>query len=127
MAAKPIIDIMVAVVSLPQAAALIPAVESLGYEYRPIDTVPERMFFRKEPSPEHRTHHLNLTQQDSKFWVNQLAFRDYLRNHDHMAAAYVDLKVGLTEITARTGEIDREGKTAFVARVLALASQEKKV
>ena len=126
MAAKPIIDIIIAVVSLPQAVELIPAVESLDYEYRPIDTVPERMFFRKEPFPEHRTHHLNLAQQDSKFWVNQLAFRDYLRNHDHMAAAYVDLKVRLAEDAIRTGEIDREGKTDFVARVLEQASQEKK-
>jgi GrpB-like predicted nucleotidyltransferase (UPF0157 family) len=123
MAAKPIIDIMVAVVSLTQAVELIPAVESLGYEYRPIDTVPERMFFRKERMPEYRTHHLNLVQQDSGFWINQLAFRDYLRTHDQMAAAYVDLKVRLSEIATRTGEIDREGKTEFVARVLELVEE----
>lgn len=126
MAAKPIIDIMVAVFSLPQAAGLIPMVESLGYIYRPDDTIPERIFFAKESAPEVRTHHLNLVQQDSGFWVNQLAFRDYLQAHDQMAAAYVDLKVRLAEKAARTGEIDREGKTAFIAGVLALAKDEER-
>lgn len=43
MVAKPIIDIMVAVVSLTQATDLIPKLEALGYEYKPLDTVPERL------------------------------------------------------------------------------------
>ena len=126
MAAKPIIDIMVAVVSLTQAVELIPAVESLGYIYRPDDTIPERIFFAKESAPEVRTHHLNLVQQDSKFWTNQLAFRDYLRTHAQVAVAYVDLKMSLAEKATQTGEIDREGKAAFVARVLALANDEER-
>ena len=86
MEAKPIIDIMVAVVSLAEAAELIPMVEALGYEYKTRDTVPERMFFAKERTPEYRTHHLNITQQESEFWVNQIAFRDYLRVHEQVAA-----------------------------------------
>ena len=124
MPAKAIIDMMVAVVSLERAKELIPALASLGYVYRPLDTVPERMFFRKERKPDYRTHHLNLAVPDSGFWKKQLAFRDYLRAHPKMAAEYVALKRRLAEAYARTHELDREGKTAFVNRVLELAEGE---
>jgi GrpB-like predicted nucleotidyltransferase (UPF0157 family) len=96
-AAKAIIDIMVAVVSLTQAREII---------------------------LEHRTHHPNLVTQDSNFWKNELAFRDYMRCHDQTASEYVDLKKQLAEAYARTHQIDRDGKTAFVARVLELAGEE---
>ena len=121
MVSKPILDIMVVVVSLTQATELIPVLEALGYEYRTPDTVPERMFFVKEHSPEYRTHHLNLTQQDSGFWKNQLAFRDYLRTHGQIAAEYGDLKKRLAELYAHTHQLDPDGKSEFVARVLELA------
>jgi GrpB-like predicted nucleotidyltransferase (UPF0157 family) len=124
MRAKAIIDIMVAVASLIEAKELIPMLESLGYVYRPIDTVPERMFFRKESTPGYRTHHLNLATQGSNFWENEIAFRDYLREHDQIAAEYVDLKKHIAEEYACTHEIDLDAKTEFVQRVLELAKKE---
>jgi GrpB-like predicted nucleotidyltransferase (UPF0157 family) len=81
---------MVAVVSLTQTKELIPALESLVYVCRPIDTVPERMFFRKDHIREYRTHQLNLATQESGVWKNQLAFRDYLLAHDQIASEYVE-------------------------------------
>jgi GrpB-like predicted nucleotidyltransferase (UPF0157 family) len=126
MAAKPIIDIMVAVASLAQATELIPSMEALGYIYKPHDTVPERLFFAKESSPEYRTHHLNLAAQESAFWNKQLAFRDYLREHEQITAEYVELKKRLAETYARTQILDREGKSEFVASVLELAKQEER-
>jgi GrpB-like predicted nucleotidyltransferase (UPF0157 family) len=126
MVAKPIIDIMVAVVSLTQATELIPVVEALGYEYRAHDIIPERMFFVKEHSPKYRTHHLNLTPQQSGFWKDQLAFRDYLRAHDQIAAEYGDLKKRLAELYAHTHQLDPDGKSEFVARVLELAEKEER-
>ena len=124
MVAKPIIDIMVAVKSLPQATEHIPVLESFGYEYRAHDTVPERMFFAKESAPKYRTHHLNLTQQDSGFWKNQLSFRDYLRKHTKISTEYGELKKRLAEIYAQTQLLDPDGKTEFVTRVLELARIE---
>lgn len=122
--AKPIIDIMVAVVSLAEAAELIPVVESLGYEYKPHDTIPDRIYFAKESSPEHRTHHLNLTALGSGFWTSQLAFRDYLRAHDEITAEYGELKKRIAEQYAQTHQLDPEAKSEFVARVLELAEKE---
>ena len=123
MDAKPILDIMVAVVSLAEAMKLIPAVEALGYQHKPHDTIPERVFFAKESVPEHRTHHLNLAEPGSGFWKDQLAFRDALREHDEMAAEYVVLKRHIAEEYVRTQQLDREAKTAFVTRVLELAEK----
>jgi GrpB-like predicted nucleotidyltransferase (UPF0157 family) len=125
MIAKPIIDIMVAVHSLQRATIFIPKVEALGYQYKPNDTIPERIYFAKETSPEYRTHHLNLAAIDSGFWKDQLAFRDYLRAHDQMAAEYGQLKIRLAEEYARTRYLDRDGKTEFVTRVLKLAEKEE--
>lgn len=125
MASKPIVDIMVAVESLGQAKEFIPVLAALGYEYKPHDTIPDRLFFAKEPTPEFRTHHLNLATQESSFWKNQIAFRDYLCTHDQIAAEYVDLKKHLAETYARTNQLDRDGKSAFVAGVLELAEKEK--
>jgi GrpB-like predicted nucleotidyltransferase (UPF0157 family) len=124
MAAKPIIDIMVAIDSLTQATELIPIIEALDYIYKPHDTVPERMFFAKENQPEFRTHHLNLTEPGSGFWKNQIAFRNYLRTHDQIAAEYITLKKHIAQEYARTKQLDPEAKSEFVARVLELAAQE---
>ena len=82
------------------------------------------MFFAKEPIPEFRTHHLNLTELGSGFWVNQIAFRDYLRVHEDIAEAYVNLKLYLAEKYARTQVLDIDGKTEFVSQVLKLAKKE---
>jgi len=125
MAAKPIIDIIVVVDTLTLTQKLIPVLEALGYEYKMHDTIPERMFFAKESSPEYRTHHLSLTEQGSGFWKNYLAFRNYLRAHDQVAAEYVDLKKHLAELYAQTQQLDREGKSEFVGRVLELAGKEE--
>lgn len=125
MAAKPIIDITVAVGSLTQAIELIPALEAIGYEYKPRDTIAGRLFLAKESAPEFRTHHLSLTELGSGFWQNHFAFRDYLRSHDRMAAEYVALKEQIAEDYARTQQLDREAKSEFVARVLALAEKER--
>jgi len=127
MMAKPILDILVAVESLDDASSLIPLLESTGYIYRSHNTIPERLFFAKESAPQIRTHHLSLTEFESRFWRNQLAFRDYLRTHKRIAAEYIELKKQLAEYYARTNHLDREWKTDFVNKVLALANIEAAV
>jgi GrpB-like predicted nucleotidyltransferase (UPF0157 family) len=125
MTAKPVIDILVAVESLTQAAELVPTLVAFGYIYKPLDVIPERLFFAKESPPEHRTHHLSLTEPGSGFWKNNLAFRDYLRAHDEVTAEYVELKQRLAKEYAETQQLDRDGKSEFVAKVLELAEKER--
>lgn len=124
MAAKSIIDIMVAVPSLIRSSELIFGLDSIGYTYKPFDIIPERMFFAKEIQPEIRTHHLNLTQKGSEYWKNQLMFRDYLRKNDQLASEYIQIKKSFADYYARTKHIDVEWKSEFVAKVLELAKNE---
>jgi len=118
--AKPIIDLMVAVESLDAAEELCPALAELGYEFRPEDDVPGRLFFARGPH-ECRTHHLSLTELDGEFWRVQIVFRDWLRMHPETAYAYRALKRHL----ARRFPDDRPSYTAakseFVLRILAEA------
>jgi GrpB-like predicted nucleotidyltransferase (UPF0157 family) len=121
MPAKPVIDIMVAVEKLTLSSDLILPLDSIGYDYFPVDTVPGRMFFAWEVRPEIRTHHLSLAERGSAFWENQLLFRDYLGENDQIASEYVQLKKEFAEYYARTNHLDREWKSEFVARVLEMA------
>jgi len=124
MAAKSIIDIMVAIPSLIRSSELIIGLDTVGYTYKPKDTIPDRMFFSKEIQPEIRTHHLSLTQKGSEFWKNHLMFRDYLRENHQLASEYIQIKKSFADYYARTNHIDVEWKSEFVAKVLELAKNK---
>jgi GrpB-like predicted nucleotidyltransferase (UPF0157 family) len=78
-----------------------------------------------KPSPAHRTHHLHLVPLGSPLWIEQLAFRDYLRTHPDTAREYASLKHTL----AAAHRFDREAYTAakgpFVRRVLGEARRAR--
>ena len=123
LAAKPIIDIMVGVHALDDAQHCIAPLATIGYVYKPEleADIPERRYFNKGPQSDHR--HLHMVEVSSKFWRDQLVFRDYLRSYPEMAAAYADLKRNL----AARFQTDREGyteaKTEFVQSVLRMARE----
>ena len=94
--AKPIIDLMAAVESLADAETFVEALAELGYEYRPSDPVPGRLFFARGPH-EFRTHHLSLAERDGEFWRVQVRFRDWLRTHPETCEAYSRLKRELAD------------------------------
>jgi len=99
LAAKPVIDMMPGLRSLDDAPALVPLLESIGYEYVPAfehDTssgpgMPLRRYFRKDEAGE-RAYHLHAVEVGSSFWVEHLLFRDYLRAHPEAADEYARLK-----------------------------------
>ena len=94
LAAKPIIDIMIAIYDLADVEKCIAPIESLGYGYMGEHGLPERHFFRK-PAPDTwigRTHHIHMVLKNSNQWTNQVNFRDYLRAHPETRQAYQDLK-----------------------------------
>ncbi len=128
LAAKPIIDLLVAVRSLPDARErAVPALEALGYGYWREDPAPDRLFFVKGLPPNGpRTHHVHMVDlsvsQDpclGEFtFADRLLFRDYLRADPDEAARYAALK---RDLAARFPE-DREaytgGKTEYVDRIM---------
>jgi GrpB-like predicted nucleotidyltransferase (UPF0157 family) len=123
LAAKPVIDIMAGVETLAASRPAIVALADLGYCYAPYRTDSEHWFCK--PSPAVRTHHLHLIPLESPRWSEAIAFRDYLRAHPQIAAEYVDLKRRLAEVYRFDREAYTELKGPFIARITALAMQER--
>ena len=89
MAAKPIIDILVAPVEWPLAAVDRGALEQLGYEYFGEANVPGREYFRRRAA--HDTN-LAVIEWGSPLWLDNLVLRDFLRAHGDAAAEYAGSK-----------------------------------
>lgn len=97
LAAKPIIDMVVAVKSFDDLPEFIEGLQKLGYEYMPERMFDSRKFFPKG-SQENRTHHLNLVlQNDPEQWIKPVVFRDYLRTHETEHKQYAKLKTNLAK------------------------------
>jgi GrpB-like predicted nucleotidyltransferase (UPF0157 family) len=117
LAAKPIIDILVAVVSLAHAkATMIAPILSLGYVYWAENPKPDRMFFVKGMPPygERRTHHVHITEPNGEMWRRRLLFRDHLRAHPDEARRYEALKRDLAERFPDDREAYTQAKTDYV-------------
>jgi GrpB-like predicted nucleotidyltransferase (UPF0157 family) len=120
LAAKPIIDILIAVKSLAHAkSAMVEPIIALGYAYWAENPKTDRMFFVKGMPPygERRTHHVHITEPDGEMWRRRLLFRDHLRGDPEEAHRYEALK---RELAARYPD-DRErytdAKTEYVEAV----------
>ena len=110
LAAKSIIDIILATSDLTAArAAFPPLLAREGYVFWADNPEDDRLFFVKglPPGAPHRTHHLHVGETRGQLW-SQLAFRDHLRAHPEDAAAYAALKRAL----AGRYRKDREAYTA---------------
>jgi GrpB-like predicted nucleotidyltransferase (UPF0157 family)/cytidylate kinase len=122
--AKPVIDVMIGVRALAEVEARIPELEAAGYEYVPEheQQLPNRRYFHK-PRHKPRTVHLHCVVKGSDFWIQHLAFRDYLRAHPDTASAYYDLKRDLASRMPRSEYT--EAKSSFIQTAVASALQEK--
>ena len=123
LAAKPVIDILVAVRSLEAAIdEAIPLLESVGYSFWRDNPDKTRLFLVKglPPSAPQRTHHLHIAESDSDLW-ERLLFRDYLRAHPDEAARYAALKRELAASFPDDREAYTQGKSQYIAGVMASA------
>lgn len=120
-AAKPIIDIQIAVSSLAVMQEIaIPALQKLGYEYWYENPDPSRLFFVKGMPPygEKRSHHVHIVEYDSPHWQDKIMFRDYLIAHPDIAQKYQALKIQLAENHRFDREAYTEAKGEFVKKIL---------
>ena len=113
--AKPIIDTMVVVRRLDDAALCIAPLQALGYAFIDYPQNVDRRFFRKGLP---RTHHLHIVAEGSQSLVDHLDFRDALRADPALRQQYQELK----HVLARDFRNDRaqysELKGAFIQKVL---------
>jgi GrpB-like predicted nucleotidyltransferase (UPF0157 family) len=118
LAAKPILDLMIGVMSFSEAAGLVPLIEALGYVFLGTYGIEGRLFFR---SPEPCTHHLHIVEKDGQFWQDEILFRNYLRDHPVAGAAYVALKRELAIKFANDRPSYTEAKGEFILTCLSHA------
>lgn len=120
LAAKPIIDIVIAVTSLAEARErAIPPLEATGYTYWRENPKPDRLFLVKglPPQASRRTHHIHMTEQNGELW-QRLLFRDYLRLHPEEALAYECLKRTLAANHRDDREAYTAGKADYIQEVM---------
>jgi len=126
LAAKPIIDILVGVPSLPKAKAIyMEALLALGYTYiSDYETwLPAELFFRRGILGPW-THHLHVMEPSNPRWQDFLLFRDYLRLHPETASAYGVLKKSVALAFGDDIEGYHNAKHEFVKSVTAKALAE---
>jgi GrpB-like predicted nucleotidyltransferase (UPF0157 family) len=114
--AKPVIDILIAVRSLPEArASLVESLRKLDYVWWAENPKTDRMFFVKGMPPfgSKRTHHVHVTETDGEMW-RRLAFRDWLRAHPEQARSYGELKRRLAAEHPTDREAYTDAKAAFI-------------
>jgi GrpB-like predicted nucleotidyltransferase (UPF0157 family) len=127
MAAKPIIDILIAVRSLLAAReTFVEPLEDLDYVFWADNPKTDRLFFVKGMPPygERRTHHVHVVEPTAEPW-QRLGFRDYLIAHPEEARRYADLKRKLASAHRTDRESYTEAKAAFVAEIMAKASGQQ--
>lgn len=118
LAAKPIIDIVLALDSFDSLEYFIEKLPKLGYEYMPERMFKSRKFFPKGPHS-NRTHHLSLVLKDDRDqWVKPIAFRNYLRAHDSARNDYARLKLLLAKKYANNREAYTASKNDFIQMIL---------
>jgi GrpB-like predicted nucleotidyltransferase (UPF0157 family) len=129
LAAKPIIDIGIALRSFEDALHCITPLFEMGYQCLGEYGLPGRVFFRKltdSPAPGQegggvgRTHHIHAYQQDHHEFVQQMLFRDYLRAHPEAAREYEQLKRRLASEHTDMNEYAM-AKSEFVHEILGRA------
>jgi GrpB-like predicted nucleotidyltransferase (UPF0157 family) len=115
LSSKPIIDIAIEIQSFQTGAECVEPLEKLGYMYRGPDLLPDRHYFSKgEP----RTHQIHMYQKESKYLLEQLAFRDYLRTNEEARVQYEKLKQELIAANHVNKHQYANDKTEFVKSIL---------
>lgn len=122
--AKPIVDLMALVTDPALVVAWAgDALAAAGWHYVPpeLDRRDWRRFHVKaDATGQRRVAHLHVIQVGEPRWRQQLEFRDVLRNRPELVARYAELKRELVRRCAGDREAYTEGKSGFVAEVLAL-------
>jgi GrpB-like predicted nucleotidyltransferase (UPF0157 family) len=123
LAAKPIIDILIVLDHTDDIDSFNPSMEALGYRVRgecldaPVPGTPGRFYFSKDTNGV-RSHHVHICARGHGDILDKIAFRDYLRAHEGVALAYVDLKQRLAADHHFDNIGYMRGKDDFVKSVL---------
>jgi GrpB-like predicted nucleotidyltransferase (UPF0157 family) len=129
LAAKPVIDIQVSVVSLVPHGRYVDVMATLGYRHVAFGDFDLVYPFFHKPVEWPSTHNVHLCEAGGEEESKHLAFRNYLRAHPQVAARYEALKRELActhdASTPQSMEAYSLAKSAFVADVLRAAEADR--
>ena len=113
--AKPIIDMAVVLYRFESGFKCVGPLETVGYRHRIIPELPERHYFSKG-NP--RTHQIHMYGPSSRYFWEQITFRDRLRSDPELRMDYQRLKeeLVLTHSTDKLAYAD--AKTDFIRRAI---------
>lgn len=92
---------------------------SLGYEYKPSFSTPQRLYFvfyKIDAQGKKRRYHIHLTYPESLDWIDFIGFRNYLREQSEERLNYENLKKEASYLAQGDGSIYREKKQDFFNR-----------
>jgi GrpB-like predicted nucleotidyltransferase (UPF0157 family) len=122
LAAKPVIDIQVSVVSLTPRIPIVAALTAMGYEHSIDPIEPQHEFFsRGYHDGGTRMVNVHVCEVGSGWERRHLAFRDELRRDPEAAASYAALKRRLADEHPRDIFTYVDGKTEFIRSIEARA------
>lgn len=119
--AKPIIDIQISVAQLEPVLRYAPALEALGYSFRPENPDRSKRFFRRHEGP--RGVHIHVRRSGSVDEQLTLLLRDYLRTHPTDADGYARVKWKLAEVHRNDRERYVDAKSPTVWALLRKADE----
>jgi GrpB-like predicted nucleotidyltransferase (UPF0157 family) len=116
--AKPVIDMLALVSSLPAARDALPVLADAGWLFWPEDPCGHYRLWLLRPRPEARTHHLHVVEAGHPHARALLAFRNALRSDAGLRLEYASLKERLAEQHSDNRNAYTNAKAAFVERTL---------
>lgn len=118
LAAKPIIDLVVVIESYADLPKVIDILAKHGYEHRGDQGVEGREVFKRSFKDDFMTYHLYVCPKDGKGYLEQVAFRDYIRENEEARNEYAALKYRLAKEYRNDREAYCDNKTEFVTGIL---------
>ncbi len=117
---KGIIDIAIAV-RKEDMNVVSEQLQSLGYEFRPTFSTPDRFYFilyLPDPEEGSRRYHVHLTYPENSEWKDFIGFRDYLRNHPKELLEYAEMKRQAVVEANHNGERYRKLKEPMFQKII---------
>ena len=121
LAAKPILDLGIAVATYAVVPTCVSRLTEIGYTYRGYRGPDQGHFFDQGPDQK-LTHYLHMLMISDPGWSNYLKFRNYLIAHPASRNAYMQLKQDLASQYADDRAAYTAAKARFVQRILAASN-----
>lgn len=123
--AKPIVDILLSVLSIDELDTHDDAMRMLDYEVMGEFGIRGRRYYRKDNANGDRTHHVHAFASHSTEVARHLNFRDFLCAHRQYALEYEAVKLRLATLHPDDREQYTEGKTECIQGIEAKAARWK--